>query len=987
MWLLLLSVLLLATTVLGQDEPIQLYGFRGLNTIAGDFQLKPVDARKAHDVDFGRQIGCLMPRRGYDSISAMPNADSIVGIYGAYYSDGSQQMFSVIDRDLSVDTTLINPDTFGNETGTGATSVSLPDTDEFGHFDINYIGSWNADIPRCKVTRVEVYCKNNTGYSGCTMRMAIYDASDAAPANWTVEAESPAFDLPKDGGWMWRGVDCNIFVDSGKKALAIITYDGEQYSMSIGYTAKANGGNFVFTPSAGTFKSPLGTADLGTDNWCIKALYSEYTMDTSYYDYGTIYVTPKGSADISASTNLWEHFSVQNKPSFAMLDDNIYMVNGSHKGVVYDGNTARPYPLQSPGEPYIVPLSTSGPLHGEYRYVIRGIKYSGGSGTSILNTVVSSPVLVKNGQILLTRLQLPIADSVYDSIDSGYFRFYRTKADPGRLDLSDTAYRVPDSLGWDAGDISDLVFIDSISDENLGVKLLLVDVSRRGRDSLGAIVHCYGSPTFVSSDTTHPDSDTLLDIFEGWPTIQTDTLGVAYTCTFIDTATGIESDTGRSLFVFCDSGNASPSFRQVTINLPKTIDTEDGIVVNLYRACILELGYHVTLSDTIIWKQWSIIDRLRNWIDRVRPDTVVVGDYYLIGQYTSDDTIITDNISYDSLSRCRRYTKTTAPPLMSKIFSYGNRLFGIQKSGLYYSASVYADTLQSWGAMALTPINPDDGDMVTTAWPARGVIRVMKSYSNVNVYQDANLNWDKTEISGYVGCIAGRSHIAGLGGHYYLSSKGVIRETEGMSLERTHRDTLLSSPLNNFRQYNAIEMSEAEGFYFDDKYLLCIGDTTYVYDERAGAWSTWGFDFSSATLYGTEDEVRFLPGDSMYFIKSGSPSLYRFAGSDSDMTTPIEMVWKSGPFLAGPEEKRIYRVGRWISGTDAAGSVGLNVLDEEGDSLGSITFSSLTSRYLMRGFGLGPANLFQVEITSSSPGTAIEKIDIWYKVLARKITQ
>ncbi|GAG03134.1 unnamed protein product, partial [marine sediment metagenome] len=266
--------------------------------------------------------------------------------------------------------------------------------------------------------------------------------------------------------------------------------------------------------------------------------------------------------------------------------------------------------------------------------------------------------------------------------------------------------------------------------------------------------------------------------------------------------------------------------------------------------------------------------------------------------FSSEDTIFTDSIPYDSVSHARRYRKQTAPPLMSKIFSYENRLFGLQNSGLYYSANVYADTLQSWGAMALTAINPDDGDMGTTAWPARGVIRYMKSYSNVNVYQDANLNWNKTEISGYFGCVAGRSHAAGLGGHYYLSTEGVLREVEGMALERTQQVSLLSKTLNNFDQYSVIDLSQGEGFYFDRKYLLNLGDTTYVYDERADAWSTWGFTFSSATLYGTEDEVRFLPGDSMYFIKSGSSGLYRFAGSDSDMTVPVEMVWRSGPFLA-----------------------------------------------------------------------------------------
>lgn len=808
MWRLLLSVLLLATTVGAQDEPIQLFGFRGLNTISGDFQLKPIDARKAHDVDFGRQLGTLMPRRGYDSISAMSGMDSIVGIFGAYYSDGTQNLFLVADSD-----------------GVG---------------------------------------------------------------------------------------------------------------------------------------------------------------------YGNVYVGAEGSAGVDSASRIWQYFSIQNKPSFAMLDDNTYIVNGSQKGIVYDGNNARPYPLQSPGEPYIVPLSKFGPLRGEYRYVLQMKMFSGVGGEIISVGIVSSPVSVKNGQILLTRFQSCIPDTLASSFDSAYIYLYRTMANPGRLEPSDTAFWTGDTIRWLSGNFADIIYIDSLDDDSFPFSPLdLLDVSWNGRDSTGQYTTRVGAPSFISSDTTHPNGDTLLDIFEGWPTRQTDTLGVVYVCTFIDTATGIESDTGRSLFVFCDSGDHSPSYRQVNINLPKTIDTEDGIVVNLYRACIYQQGYDTTYWEEKVIREadkkvgWAQLE----WIDEFIPESVVVLQYHLLAQLTVDDTTYTDSIPYDSLRKSRIYRKQTAPPLMSNIFSYENRLFGIQKSGLYYSQNVYADTLQSWGAMALTPINPDDGDMVTTAWPARGVIRVMKSYSNVNVYQDANLNWSKTEISGYFGCIAGRSHAAGLGGHYYLSSEGVLREVEGMALERTQQVSLLSKMLNNFDDYSVIDLSEAEGFYFDRKYLLNLGDTTYVYDERAETWSTWGFEFSSATLYGTEDEVRFLPGDSMYFIKSGSSGLYRFAGSDSDMTTPIEMVWKSGPFLAGPEEKRIYRIGRWISSTDAAGSVGLDVTDEEGDSLGSITFSSLESRYLTKGFGLGTANLFQVEITSSSPGTAIEKLDIWYKVLARKITQ
>lgn len=1172
MWLLLLSVLLLATTVGAQDEPIQLFGFRGLNTIAGDFQLKPVDARKAHNIDFGRQIGTIMPRRGYDSISAMPDADSIVGIYGAYYSDGTQRLFSVIAGHNDADGVQV--DTTETEICNGTTMMSIwPDscydslswpTKTHGHFRTTQTHQIPDTLDEAILTGLYVLCRLNEGADGCSLSVAIYDASDADSTNWTVEYQSSKVAVSSTS-WGWVGLSLDTAITTGRKALAfyvtqcsidemvvggsivfppglcvpgsypdplywgaqecgdcnwcikacytlrtidtsgipividtilntdttefgtnstgvanvyIVDYvyghfdtshfsewdvpiptcvvhkiwvrasgavveeddaimqfgiydassgdaetftledtsstfviaqaaaeqwwsvdcsiwlDSGNYALSILCTNPVNGARIRSQSKigasagvnkkgsvGGVFPDPLASTDSSVSDWCMYAEYVTYSIETTFYDYGSVYVTDAGSADISTSTNIWEYFSVQNRPSFAMLDDNVYIVNGSHKGIVYDGNRARPYPMQAPGEPFICPLSTPGSLTGEYRYTFRSTDHQ--------SSVVSSPIIVQNGQVLLTRFQHIPGDSLYSN-DSVQIKIYRTKANPGPLDLSDSAFYTGKSI-WLYADSTngDEIIIDDVADSLLSSidKYALVRPSIwTGRDSTKAVGRRYGSPTFVSSDTTHPDGDTLLDIFEGWPTIQTDTLGVAYVCTFIDTATGIESDTGRSLFVFCDSGDHSPSYRQLTIGLPKTIDTDTGIVVNLYRACIYQVGHDT--ADLEIYMgpgEWYVTGW--DYIDRWIPDTIAVLDYYLVGQFTNDDTLVTDSISYDSLSRCRRYTRGVAPPLMSKIFSYENRLFGIQRSGLYYSANVYADTLQSWGAMALTPINPDDGDMVTTAWPARGVIRVMKSYSNVNVYQDANLNWSKTEISGYFGCIAGRSHAAGLGGHYYLSSEGVLREVEGMALERTQQVSLLSKTLNNFDQYDVIDLSQAEAFYFDRKYLLNLGDTTYVYDERAETWSTWGFEFASATLYSTEDEVRFLPGDSMYFIKSGSSGLYRFASSDSDMTTPIEMAWKSGPFLAGPEEKRIYRVGRWISSTDAAGSVGLNITDEEGDSLGSITFSSLTSRYLMKGFGLGTGNLFQVEITSSSPGTIIEKIDLWYKVLARKITQ
>ena len=783
-----------------QVKRLSISGFGGLNTVTSDFQVKPNEARVAHNIDFSEEIGSFALRKGYDSISAMSGMDSLVGIFGAYSSDGTQRLIMVADSD-----------------GVG---------------------------------------------------------------------------------------------------------------------------------------------------------------------YGNVYVGAEGSADISSASRVWQYFSIQNQPSFAMLDDNVYMVNGSHKGIVWDGNNARPYPLQSPGEPYIVPLASSGPLHGEYRYVFR----AGGSGV-YGNSVVSTPVIIKNGQMLLTRFQFVPTDSLIPSIDTLYVKIYRTKANPGRLDISDTAFLVGSMIWSGMGGISDDIFIDSISDDSLSTTefyALVEPGAWSGRDSTSAVGRRYGSPSFVSSkDSFSVD----WDIFKGWPGEQVDTLGVAYVCTFIDTMTAIESDTGRSLFVFCDSGNHSPSYTKVTLRLPKTIDTEDGIVVNLYRACIFQITY----TDTIYIPHDPRSGVIAPWVVKLAVDTVTVDHYYLVGQFSSGETTFTDNIPYDSLSHCRRYEKQTAPPLMKQIFAFDTRLAGVQKSGLYTSWSVVdeiTEDYQSWGAMNLTPVNPDDGDAITVVWPARGVLRAMKSFSNYNIYEDANFQWNRVEVNGYFGCLAGNSHAAGLGGHYYLSGEGVIRETEGMALERTTENKLVSAQLDNFDNYDIATLSQAQAFYFDNKYMLCIGDTMYVLDVKTQSWSTWGFTFLSATLYGTEDEVRFLPGDSMYFIKPGEATLYRFGGSDTDKGSMIPFVWQSVPWAITPEIKRVTTCDLWVDSADSSSTLDLVIYDETDQQIATVAYDDLTQFHTSKGIAnnsllFGYLRL-EPESGSSVANTVVHAVDLEYIILGKK---
>ena len=91
----IILILLLAGVCYGQEQVLSINNFRGLNTASGDFSIQPNEARVAHNIDWGRNVGSITKRYGYDLVGTIEGLDSIIAIYGAYYSDGTQQMFIV----------------------------------------------------------------------------------------------------------------------------------------------------------------------------------------------------------------------------------------------------------------------------------------------------------------------------------------------------------------------------------------------------------------------------------------------------------------------------------------------------------------------------------------------------------------------------------------------------------------------------------------------------------------------------------------------------------------------------------------------------------------------------------------------------------------------------------------------------------------------------------------------------------------------------
>lgn len=915
----ILCVIVASSAIMAEQKLLRITTFGGLNTVSGDFSMKPGEARGAHNIDFGRNVGSVTKRYGYDAVSFLHGQDSIIGIYGAYFLDGTQRLVVVSDS---------------ANVGWGNIYISPPGKAQFvgtDVFDINVEVSLGVEYTYLDSIIIE----DDT---------TVIAYTQAASPGIVVDTVEVCYVKPGHEPECWDRYDTLLTGDSANIAVSVATHIVDSINNNVAVND--------------TVLAILGA----NGNYSITPLNYEFYTITIPTDVNQTVVSNSANA-----SRVRDYFSVLNKPSFAMYNDIVYIVNGSHKGVAYNGDIVRSWPLNAPGEPTIIPLTTRGPLSGEYRYAFSYLR--GLDGDSSYGTIggISSRVRITNGQMLLRDFQWVGSDIIDGSPDSVGIVVYRTKANIGRLDQRDSAFLIDTLWGESAADMATLSLLDSVADVDLanGVSIwvdsLLGQVANDA-DSVFSYSHSYGAPRYIGTDSlllytrdagTDTDSLSVGGIFHGIPT-QRDTIGVQYIVTFMDTVLGVESAPSTPL-TYKQSDSVTIHPYSITIGLPNPVYGDSGIVRNLYRSHLLQISY-----DSV-WRKLDTIDVFGGkrqtaryiWKSRRAIDTIVTSPFYLVAQITLDSANYTDSIRYDSLEAAGRLWEQLTPPLfMTQIFAHQNRMFGVSGSRLHISK---LDSASAWGALDFISLNESDGDQITLAFISRGVIRVLKNHSSFNVYQDANLDWNLREVSNQWGCIAQHSYAASPLGHYYLSALGVVRESEGQFLERTQAVELISANLRNFTDLPINTLNTATGFYFDQKYMLSIGDTTYVYDERAKAWSTWSMTFSDATLYGTESELNFLPGDSMYFIQGGSSNLSRYGTSELDNGSPFQTRWRSGALLQNePGYKHIQSIEMAFHSGDDDDIVFVGLYDEfdalvEGiglpGALDLLVFDTLSTRY------------------------------------------
>lgn len=654
-------------------------------------------------------------------------------------------------------------------------------------------------------------------------------------------------------------------------------------------------------------------------------------------------------------------------PQYDMYRSKLFLVNGVGRGVVYDGRNTKPFPAQASGEILAVPLTEAGTLDGRYRYCLRAVNDS----IVVADTLIvgrlgylTQPVLVDSGKILLRAFPRRHYDKHYSGADSVTYEIWRSVGEIGKLDKLDSVFNTGLTVHVDSVNFDTVTVVDTVSDVTLRTHPGRVyedgELYRFGNDTADTATRYSageyqyfrrpGAPSLLSWSSLasrgiwQDGADTSSSI--DWRVCA----GYAIMLVAVDTVQNIPSDSGVSLNFYqnydvegiaasyYDSLNyfsiSRGGMEKLQYVLPRPADT--NIVYLVYRAPLIptqiDSGKYWMPGDPWVYDRYSGTYYYSSEQKALQ--------YFFIGQFNPGDTV-SDTLHYDSLIVREPYIRNAVPAIGTAIATLDNRLF--ISDGSHTSYSNKADSNTSFLTFDQIAASPDDGDQIAAMWQAaQKTARIGKSQSMFNAYQAADGKYQSAELSRHYGVIAPLSHAKAPEGDYFLSADGVRVEDEGPYRDRAFVGQPMSSRINSFQRLPAQTLRGAVGSYFDDKFLLSFPglDTTWVLfkiprgDGYRYSWGTWSLTFAGTAMYSVTTSNVHLPSDSVYFIKSGSASLYRYGSSQTDNGTPIVVRWESGPL--GPMDGQLYEpveTGLWTQSPDTiAGDLTADFLDDRYDT-------------------------------------------------------
>lgn len=938
-------VLFLCIGVFAQsgDQVLSIRDFKGLNTRDGDFTIKPNEFRVLHNFDLG-ELGSIKKRKGYSPYVTFTGVDSLIGLYNAVYSDASTELIVLTDPDTLGYGHLMKWDPSGSFTRVDTVWI-IRDTSGVGR-NIWFFGNYGA-----------------IGFS-----LLINGADTTTTMSFLVDAVSDSITTLMTGLTITSADSTTYAGASPDSGFVVVSYDTTGATQGFSLT------NFYYP----------------TNQWNVRTVTTNTatSVQTTIFPHFSVQSQPTFSMyknDVYISNGhqkmiIWTGDRAKEVPTPAPSEPRIIPVVSS-TGSRLDGMFR--YIIQA-----LVFDTTADDEAYFASYLSSPIRVDSGH---VLLTGFHTPAK-----------RFADGTDTVATIDSLELHIYRLKTTQAKFDEVDTAIGIKVLKFSSDGSFYDTTFIDSMpADSFVAPNLLpILDLQPAKRDSNDVISYRYGAPTFLDNVLWTPTIDTIggpVDVdsiglfWYGDQHIERH-VGYAYVCTIYDTLTGAESDTGRSLWAFRTADTVDLSF---TIGLPPIPDSLLDTRLNVYRTKLITSGhnaiYYRRLNDTLTPLSWEARDSLakihctsiepgkiteskygtfqlppvsifnqecydkamadflfgrRKGIDYKRIAKYIIDSVYAsiewrrLGFFPRGTEFIVDILRQDSLDLGvdhPAYISHDAPALLEGVVPLNDNLWGYTGSRVYLSDDELGTM---WDKANNIAINLNDGDSVTMMFPARGVMEIFKQNSKVNVFEDMNLFWNRTEVSGFFGSIATKSHAASLRGNYYLSNDGVILETEGQFRDRSVATNLLSQKLDNFDKLTNAQKFSAVGFSHDHKYMLSVPavGTTYVYDEIANGWSTWGgLVFQDATLR----------GDTMLFIKGSN--VYSYGTSEFDAGNVINMTFTTPPLFPDPNFESIHSIALWRRNGDTASTLPIRLFDGSTNTA-SRTFDSLFKRVTIKGF-------------------------------------
>ncbi len=927
-----------------QLAKLEMRGFRGLDTKSNQMMADPMSAKVAHNIDFGANPGSLTLRKGYDTVATMEGQDSI-WVFPVRYSDGTSQLLIVADS---------------SNVGYGGLYLT-----DLGVTDIGNSGTmtkiWSywgvTQVPKVATYGDNIYISNGVN------KTVMYDGDKKVAREMPLNKPGEPWIVPLttsgslDGEYVYRmsiySVDGNYDSELMPKidTFGVLTSPviaNEQSILLTKFPWIAE--DSIFSMKNWFIDLEVVTVSNNTDYVVtINGFATTYTSDASATEAeitAGIISEINSNASINTFTNAWQTHTYQ-----------VYIKSNNFSSCTISNN-----------------LETDG--GASYRYKFQ-------PGRSLPNP---GKITIEDTAIFFTAQSAPLYVADTASVDT------LTWIDDGTLAYNKTDHK-------------------------------LIDRARVGKS-----YNRYGAPGFSSQGSTGGNGYGVYSGYDVDTSIST-LIGYAYKCLFRDSLTGLVSDTGRSMFLYTDN-YIDDSLLYYEISLPCAPYGEDNYYVELYRAPLTTVMFKDSVSYDSVVNEFALdcytyYDKLekaymeecvprdddelysertygtesftRTWY--VPKGDTIVGNWRRVGRYKGE-TVVPDSIRYDSMYNSDSYPKmpsaSGAVPLFSSMFTMNSRLFGVYGSRLYYS-DLNIELLNlsnlNWEQLNYIPISEDDGDFIVSAFPDKDVIRVYKNRSSyiVREVDDEFLTMSLSdgtahitlESSANIGMIAPGSFQRGIEGNYFLSEHGVLLTRSSQTLENDFTNKLLSGALDNFTKKDISSTSKAQSYYINKerKYLLCIGDTTYVYDAKMDAWSTWDLTFSSAFSYsaGTSDNV----GDTMYFVPSGTALLCRYGTSSTDNGTVIDMEWQSQDLLVTPDYKSIHKIGTWLEDGSNSDSLYFYIYNPDDSLLDSIIVDSLNNMYNGNTFSSNEAQFYYFKLANKANDTLdnikINGIDVVYE--------